>query len=48
MAQLHQVIEELTDREWDILRGIGQGLNNAEIAEQFSISSATVPRSAAG
>ncbi|MAU11693.1 MAG: hypothetical protein CL607_17845 [Anaerolineaceae bacterium] len=42
MAQLHQVIEELTDREWDILRGIGQGLNNAEIAEQFSISSATV------
>lgn len=37
-----ELAQLLTDREWDVLRGIGLGWSNAEIAQQLVLSSQTV------
>lgn len=42
MKQDEHFLESLTDREWDILRGIGMGLSNADIADHLTLSPTTV------
>lgn len=37
-----QLLERLTDRELDVLRAVGRGLTNAEVANELHISQATV------
>jgi len=42
MKQDEHLLKSLTDREWDILRGIGMGLSNADIADHLTLSPTTV------
>lgn len=41
-SQSTKDLERLTDRELDVLRAVGRGLTNAEVAEELYISQATV------
>ena len=41
-SQAHMPGNELTEREWDVLKGMVEGLNNNEIAEKLVISLGTV------
>lgn len=42
MVYANKIIEDLTDREYDVLCSMSQGMSNAEIASQLNLSPATV------
>ena len=42
LERLHQSIAELSPRELRVFQGLGQGLSNREIAEQFGLTPSTV------